>query len=133
MDCPHCGSELFSYPVPTDLQAYAPAETAHAATCRHCLHLEPVGPEDAPADLPDFTTLSDAFPEERPTAAAMALLVGLLSSLALHRTAIFALLERVERDGVDPLLVLDRLATDSTLDPETDLATRRTQLLQLLE
>jgi hypothetical protein len=40
----------------------------------------------------------------------MALVVGLLSSLAVYRQEISALLEVVERAGVDPLLVVDRLA-----------------------
>jgi hypothetical protein len=61
----------------------------------------------------------------------MALTVGLLDSLVLHRATVEALLERVEREGTDPLLVLDRLADDPTLDPKPDLTTRRRQVAQL--
>jgi hypothetical protein len=62
----------------------------------------------------------------------MALLVGLLSNLALYRSEISALLERVEREGTDPLLVLDRLAHDPDVQTDLDLAGRRRQLEQLL-
>jgi hypothetical protein len=62
----------------------------------------------------------------------MALVVGLLANLALYRSEISDLLERVERAGTDPLLVLDRLARDPDLEPAVDLTGRRRQLEQLL-
>jgi len=49
-----------------------------------------------------------------------------------HRAEIMALYEEVERAGVDPLLVLDRLARDPDVRTDIDLAGRRRQLEQLL-
>jgi hypothetical protein len=62
----------------------------------------------------------------------MALVVGLLESLALNRPQIEGLLERVERAGNDPMLILERLADDPDLNPAMDLRGRRRQLEQLI-
>jgi hypothetical protein len=129
MTCPECGSEQVTFEVPDDLREYLPEETEFAALCTHCLTLEPA--ESASEEPPDFGAVSDAFPGGE-TGVAMAMAVGLLDSLALYRSEIEALLERVERGGTDPLLVLDRLATDSKLDPAFDADRRRTQAEQLL-
>ena len=118
-----------AFAVPADLREYLPEETAFAALCTRCLTLEPV--ESAPEGPPDFEAVGDAFPDGE-AGAAMALAVGLLDSLALYRSEIAALLERVERGGTDPLLVLDRLATDPDVDPAFDVDRRRTQAEQLL-
>jgi hypothetical protein len=129
MTCPECGSEQVAFEVPADLREYLPEETAFAALCMSCLTLEPA--DSAPEGPPDFEAVSDAFPDGE-TGVAMALAVGLLDSLALYRTELEALLERVTRDGTDPLLLLDRLATEDDLDPRFDLDRRRTQAEQLL-
>jgi len=50
----------------------------------------------------------------------------------MHREEITALLERVEREGVDPLLVLDRLDASYGEAAHVDLGRRRRQLEQLL-
>jgi hypothetical protein len=50
----------------------------------------------------------------------------------LHREEITALLERVERAGTDPLLVVDRLADSYGETAHVDLDARRQQLEQLL-
>ena len=63
----------------------------------------------------------------------MALALGLLDSLALNRRGIEALLRRVEASGTDPLLVIDRLAAQGTVQAKADLSRRRHQLEQLLE
>lgn len=131
MNCPNCGGDLLAFTVPANLCEYVPDERAHVGICERCLQLEPV--EDAPDDDPNFTEISDAFPSNAEAALPMALLVGLLPSLALHRNDIEALLEHVERAGVDPFLVLDRLADDPALDPAVDLRRRRSQLLQMME
>ena len=133
MTCPECGSEQVGFRVPADLREYLPEETEVAALCTYCLTLEPADGETASetADSPDFDRISDAFPAGE-TGVAMALAVGLLDSLALCRDEIAALLERVERGGTDPLLVLDRLDADSTVEPHFDLDRRRTQAEQLL-
>ena len=123
MDCPDCGAATVAFAVPDDLDGF---DEPAAALCTHCLALHPAEESDA---NPDFTTISENFPTDA-AAVPMALVVGLLDSLVLHRNAVETLLERVERTGTDPLLVLDRLASEPELDPKTDLATRRRQVAQ---
>lgn len=132
MTCPECGSEQLVLSVPTDLREFLPEERDVVAVCTHCLALDP-DPDaaSAPGETPDFARISDAFPTGD-AGVAMALAVGLLDSLALYRTELAALLERAERGGADPLLVLDRLGDDSGVEPHFDLDRRRTQVEQLL-
>lgn len=130
MDCPACGSEMLAFRVPEELQFALPGDDPGVALCRRCLRLSPVA--DPPAATPDFQAVSEAFPSNPTAALPMALLVGLLENLALYRDEIEELLGRVERAGVDPLLVLDRLDRDPALAPATPLSGRRHQLEQLL-
>ncbi|WP_101295294.1 DUF6276 family protein [Halegenticoccus soli] len=129
MNCPHCGVETVSFAVPERLRAHAPEESAAAALCPDCLRVYPA--EEAASD-PDFARVGDFFPRGE-AGAAMALLLGLLDSLALNRAAIEALSARTESAGDDPLLTLDRLAEAGDVDPHFDLDRRRTQLEQLLD
>jgi hypothetical protein len=135
MTCPECGSEQVAFRVPPDLREYLPEETDAVAICTHCLTLVPESDAEPDVDdrdeTPDFSTIGDAFPTGE-AGVAMALAVGLLDRLALYRSEIAALLERVERGGSDPLLVLDRLDADSGVEPNFDLARRRSQVEQLL-
>ncbi|WP_158058642.1 DUF6276 family protein [Halorussus halophilus] len=131
MSCSECGGEQLDFTVPEELREFLRGDSAHVALCTRCLTLDPI--EDAPDDLPDFTTISDAFPNDDETAATLALAVGLLAdSLTLHRAEIESLLERVERAGTDPLLAIDYLATDPNLEPAFDWERRQVQLEQLL-
>lgn len=130
MDCPDCGADVLAFPVPAEYRQHLPGEDTGAAICTRCLRLHPT--PDPPAEVPDFSTVSDAFPDDEETAVPLALLVGLLDSLAQYRSEITALLEDVERAGTDPLLAVDRLARDPALDPAADLGVRRRQLEQLL-
>ena len=130
MSCQSCGGETVALPVPAELREYLPGDAPAVALCRDCLAMEPT--DEAPDELPDLTSLDDAFPAEADAAVPLALLVGLLDSLALHRGEITALLERVERAGTDPLLAVDRLADSYGGDAHVDLARRRHQLEQLL-
>lgn len=129
MDCPACGTPAIGFAVPADLREYLPGDDPGAALCPSCLRLHPLA--DPPADAPDFSPVGDVFPEGE-AAIPMAILLGLLDSLAQYRTEITALLERVERAGTDPFLVVDRLADDPTVDAAADLKRRRHQLEQLL-
>ncbi|WP_018257112.1 DUF6276 family protein [Halomicrobium katesii] len=129
MDCPECGHETVVFAVDPELRAYLPGDEPGASLCPRCLSVRPA--VDPPAGEPDFSPLGDAFPDGG-AAVPMALLLGLLSSLALYRDEIAALLERVERAGTDPLLVIDRLDADSGIESEVDLGRRRHQLEQLL-
>jgi hypothetical protein len=123
MDCPECGVEMVTFAVPADLRELLPGAERAAAVCPSCLALRPA---DDPDDRPDFERFGPAFPTGE-AAVPMALGLGLLDSLAIHREAIVALFDRVERAGTDPLLVLGRLPAD----PPFDIERRRHQLEQL--
>ncbi|WP_115864661.1 DUF6276 family protein [Halorussus litoreus] len=131
MTCPDCGGDQLAFRVPADLRDHLPEASAAVAICTRCLAIDPVEESDVPEGPPDFSAISDAFPSGD-AGVAMALAVGLLDSLALYRAELSALLERVERAGSDPLLVLDRLAANSGVDPHFDVDRRRTQAEQLL-
>lgn len=130
MNCPDCASPAIAFEVPVELREYVPGEEKAVALCTHCVTLHPAPEAEATAD-PDFTGITDAFPRGE-GAIPMALAVGLLDSFALYRQEIETLVERVERAGTDPLLVLDRLAADSGVEPATDLRRRRRHLEQTL-
>jgi len=140
MHCPDCDSsaagdiQLVTFDVPERYRASIPGNTARVGLCPHCLELHPLSTDEASTESHHeaFDRLSDAFPTNPDAAIPMALLLGLLDSLALYRNEISALLADVERAGTDPLLVLDRLATDREVDAHVDLRGRRRQLEQLL-
>jgi len=135
MNCPDCGAKTIAFEIPADLREYVPGEEQSVGLCTRCLALHPAPENEATAD-PDFTTISDAFSQsgtKEDGAVEMALVVGLCPSFALYRREIEALTERVERAGVDPLLVLDRLAADPDTEPTTDLRRRRGHLEQMLD
>ena len=129
MDCPDCRAEMVAFAVPESLREQVPAGEAAVALCPDCLCLVPA--TDPPAD-PAFERIHRRVPTDPGAAAPFALLLGLLDELALYRSELSALLETVERAGVDPLLVLARLAADPAFDPAVDLDARRRQLEQLL-
>lgn len=130
MDCLECGSETVAFDVPPAYREYLPGDEPGAALCTRCLSLQPV--EEPPAGIPNLAAVSDAVPADEAAAIPLALMLGLLSNLALYRSEISALLGDVEQAGVDPLLVLDRLAADPEIDAMADLRVRRRQLEQLL-
>jgi len=133
MACSNCGTATISFAVPDDYQTDAPSEASVVTFCPHCLTLEPASERAAAASSdPEFARISDAFPTQPERAIPLALAIGLCSSLARNRTAIELLLREVERVGTDPLLVLDRLIADQSIDPAIDLERRRHQLEQLL-
>jgi len=130
MDCPACGATALPFRVPEAYRESLRGDDPGAALCSSCLRLHPV--VDPPESVPDFTAISDAFPGNTEAAVPLALLVGLLDSLATHRAEISDLLEAVERAGTDPFLAVDRLADDPGIDAAVDLRRRRHQLEQLL-
>ncbi len=125
MDCTHCGGPTTMYEVPLNLRDYVDEE--YVATCTRCLASQPA----EFGDEPDFSHVSDEFPEGE-AGAAMALALGMMDSLALNRSNIEGLLEAVESAGVDPLLVLDRLSSQGNIRLHFDVSRRRHQLEQLL-
>jgi hypothetical protein len=129
MECADCGTRTVAFAVPEEYSDAVPGSESAVALCPHCLALQPA---TDPPTAPEFDRVGEAFPTDREAAIPMALLVGLLDSLALYRSEIADLLGEVERAGVDPLLALDRLDADPGIETETDLAGRRRQLEQLL-
>ncbi|MGA9402498.1 DUF6276 family protein [Haladaptatus sp.] len=129
MECPECDGERRSFAVPSELRETVPFRSDSVLLCTRCLAFEPT--DDPEAEPSNYATISDELPDDPNTAAAMALATAFLSSLALHRQHIDALFDYVEANGVDPLLVLDRLADDPELQPNFDIESRRQQLLQL--
>ena len=127
MPCPHCDADVVAFAVPPALRAHAPA--AATAICTRCLRTFPADESGAvPRDRPDLSAVDPAFPSGE-AGIALALVCGLLESLALNRAAIEALIEHAERAGADPLAFLDRLdATDAAFDLER----RRAALLDIL-
>ncbi|QSG12242.1 Uncharacterized protein HSBGL_1831 [Halapricum desulfuricans] len=130
MDCPECGSAVVAFEVPEQFRELLPGDEAGVGVCTHCLTLRPVA--DPPTGQPDCQRISDAFPTNPDAAVPMALAVGLLDRFALYRSEIATLFDAVERAGTDPMLVVDRLAADPTVDSHVDLDGRRRQLEQLL-
>ena len=135
MACSACGSEsTIAVSVPEEYREYAPDAASVVRICSRCLTVGPVA-ADAVSDRddgPDFSSIGEAFPTRPASAVPLALALDLCSSLATNREAIEALLLAVEHDGTDPLLVIDRLASDSSIEPAIDLERRRHQLEQLL-
>jgi len=96
MSCPACDGEQRSFAVPPSLRPYAPDTAAWASLCTTCLRVVAADANDvADAD-------ADVEWEPLPTGeagVAVALLLGLLDSLALRRADVTALLEHAEAAG----------------------------------
>jgi hypothetical protein len=129
MECQNCAAETVDFAAPAEYEEYLPGGESVVALCTRCLAIQPA--TDA-AETADFERVSDSFPANPEAAVPLALLLGLLENLALYRSEITALLDAVERAGTDPLLVLDRLAADPSIEASLDLSGRRRQLEQLL-
>lgn len=130
MDCPNCGGDVLAFPVPDGVRDHLPDDRPGATICRTCLTVTPI--DDPPETYPDFTQILDSFPDEGETGAVVASLLALVDSLALHRADIEALASMAEREGVDVMLLLDRLAVSGRIQPHFDIDRRRTQLEQFL-
>lgn len=129
--CTRCRADAVGFTVPESIQEHAGIDTDYASLCRVCLTLDPM--DEPPEDDEALTIVSEAFPDETEAAATVAIVVGLLESLALNRRDIQAVIDHLEAEGVDPLLVLERLVEDTSLKPAIDLDRRVHQLGQLLE
>ncbi|MFB6296698.1 MAG: DUF6276 family protein [Halobacteriales archaeon] len=129
MDCPNCDRPLVAFRVPGELREYAP-DGEFAGICPDCLRLDSL--TEAPTE-PDFGRILDSFPGGE-AGRAMALGVGrLVESLALNRDGIATCFEYAADRGADPWLVVERLATAGSVQPDADLDRARTQLEQLLD
>ena len=123
---------MIPFSVPAVARGATPGDAA--AICPTCLTLVEADAADPAADSdPDFSRIVESFPEGEP-GAVMAVAVGLLvESLALNRTAVAELMEWLQGTGVDPWLVLERLAGSPTVRSDADLGRARRQLEQLLD
>ena len=132
MDCPACGSHRLPVPIDEPYRGYAPGDPSAVWICTHCLDTEPIEAGELAPETPDFTRISKGFPEDSEAGTAMVLMVLLIDSIAIYREELSELVERVERAGVDPVLVLERLSDDPSIEPRIDLERRRHQLVQLV-
>jgi hypothetical protein len=113
MACPHCGSSVVAFVVPSSLRVHAPAD--ETAICTRCLRTSSAAAADATAvdvETVDFESVDRAFPAGEP-GATLALCCGLLESLAHNRAAIETLVEHAERGGVDVFSFLERLDAEA--------------------
>lgn len=133
MNCPHCDTDVVVFSVSDELQTHAPDGAATAAICPHCLSVT-AAPDETPAADPAFDRIDESFPAGE-GAAAVALLVYTLPSIALRKEAARACREYAEANGVDVELTLDRLVDavhGGEIVPEFDLERRAYQLDSLL-
>ncbi|MCW8172013.1 DUF6276 family protein [Natrialba swarupiae] len=133
MACLECEAPTISFAVPAECREYTPEAASGVEFCTRCLTLEPVDSSAGRSDdQVDFSRISDSFPAHPERAIPLALALGLCQSLATNRSAIESLLREVERAGTDPLLVMDRLGRDPSIEPAFDLERRTHQIEQLL-
>ncbi len=131
VECSNCRADSVPFRVPESLRDHRAVNGDWATICRVCLTVDELDTE--PTAEESLHAVSEAFPSDPPAAAGIAVLLGLLESLALNRPDIEAVVEHLESEhGVDPMLVLDRLADDPDLSPAIALDRRRHQLEQLL-
>lgn len=131
MQCSECRGEVIPFAVPSELRGYAPGEAA--TICSQCLAVQAANPKNAqPASETRFEEIVESFPNGE-SGVRMALIVGLLSSLALNRSEIETLVAELADDGVDALLVLEDLENASSLQPRISVGRRRHQFEQLME
>jgi len=115
--CPRCENSRFTVEVPADLTAYTDA--AALDCCPRCLSSEP-GDSAAVDPEPPFETVVRRFPTGT-EGVALFLLLGELDSLALNRSEIESLVDRLEsNDDVAYAEVggVARQATDTVVTAE---------------
>jgi hypothetical protein len=127
--CPRCEESRFTVDVPAELTAYTDAPALDC--CPRCLSIDP-GDSAAIDPEPPFETVVRRFPTGT-EGVALFLLLDKLDSLALNRSGIESLVDRLESNGVDLFLTLGRLLDDPDIEPSYDLARRRDQLESLLD
>lgn len=128
--CPECSGPTVVRPLPAELRGYLPGDPETVGICPRCVVVAPV---DEPPTGPADETLPATLPDDEDARLTLVTLVTLLSSLALYREECEELVARLERRGIDPILALERLATDPDVELPFDLERRRAQLVQLLE
>ncbi|WP_331234551.1 DUF6276 family protein [Natronorarus salvus] len=129
MSCPVCGSEVTVVPIPERYGDHHPEEPGVGAVCRRCLTVSGTDSEPTGGGVRGF---SDALPADEAAAIGVCVLCTLCSSIALNRARIEAVVAVLERDGIDALSTVERLATDEGIALAFDVDRRRPQLEQIL-
>lgn len=130
MSCPNCDGSMLRFTVPPAAQPQLPEDPPSAEICRDCLTLVPI--ETAPDTEADFSRILGEFPTGEAGAIAAAF-VSRLGSLALNRQEIESLADMAETEGVDVLLLVDRIAASGRIQPHFNIERRRPQLRQILD
>jgi len=115
MTCPNCGGDEVVFPVLEAVREHLPDDRVGATICAHCLRVSPA--DEAPEDYPDFSTVSEAFPDDGETSAVLAVLLALLDRLVLHR-------EDADRVATGPSAAAWTCCCSSTGSPPTSPSTR---------
>mgnify|MGYP006283160931 CR=1 FL=1 len=131
MQCSECRGDVTAFEVPADLREFAPGDAA--TICTQCLTVAAADPANArPAEEVRFEDIVESFPPGT-AGVRMALVVGMLSSLALNRSNAGTVVEDLAADDVDAMLILEDLEGEGSLQPRVAIGRRRRQLEQLME
>jgi len=129
MSCPACGGAVAVVTVPERYRDHHPDEPAVGAVCRRCLTVAATDTEPTGEGVDGF---SEALPNDGEAAIGVCVLCTLCRSIALNRARIEAVVAALERDGVDALSTVERLARDDGIALAFDVDRRRPQLEQIL-
>ena len=130
--CDNCRGPIVILSVPEEIRGHLTSDPSTVQLCEKCLRVTPMA-DAAPTDEWDPHTVTEALPDDPEAALGVALLVTLLTSLALNRTEIESLVAYLEEEhGLDALLAIERLKTTPILEPVADLDRRLYQLAQVL-
>jgi hypothetical protein len=129
VDCPACGDTVAVVAIPERYRAHHPEAPAVGAVCRRCLSVSGTDAEPTGERVREF---SEALPNDEEAAIGICVLCTLCVSIALNRARIEAVVAALERDGVDSLSTVERLANDDGIALAFDVDRRRPQLEQIL-
>jgi hypothetical protein len=123
--CPHCEGQRVELAVPETVPG---TDADGLVCCGRCLRATDCAP---PAGEPAVETIHERLPRGE-AGVTLVVLLQQLDSLALNRSTIESLFDRLETDGVDVFLTLDRLIAAAAIEPYFDLSRRRDQLEDLV-
>jgi len=129
MSCPACGGPVAAVTIPERYRDHHPEAPAVGAVCRRCLTVSGTDAEATDGRIHEF---SEALPNDGEAAIGICVLCTLCVSIALNRARIEAVVATLERDGIDALSTVERLARDDEVALAFDVDRRRPQLEQIL-